>query len=141
MKCNFPQQWTVYELSAIQKRWSGSKKSVFGKKCAKIAYSKKIKRLRFLIRRQSRLDILSAGEEVGDMRCGHMYPSKILFVSRIFCTYNLDIKIQLIGKVIQISSIVGFFICKNYKTAFFSRIILHGCVLQWETYCHIKHFK
>ena len=24
----------LYELSAIQKRWSGSKKSVFGKKCA-----------------------------------------------------------------------------------------------------------
>ena len=29
MKCNFPQKWTVSELSAIQKRWSGSKKSVF----------------------------------------------------------------------------------------------------------------
>ena len=37
MKCNFPQKRTVYELSAIQKRWSSSKKAVFRKKCAKIA--------------------------------------------------------------------------------------------------------
>ena len=35
MKCNFPQKWTVYELSAIQKMWSGSKKSVFGKSVQK----------------------------------------------------------------------------------------------------------
>ena len=34
IKCNFPQKRTVYELSAIQKRWSSSKKCVFGKKCA-----------------------------------------------------------------------------------------------------------
>ena len=32
MKCNSTQKRTVYELSAIQKRWSSSKKSVFRKK-------------------------------------------------------------------------------------------------------------
>ena len=32
MTCNFPQKLTLYKLSAIQKKWSGSKKSVFGKK-------------------------------------------------------------------------------------------------------------
>ena len=36
MKCNSTQKRTIYELSAIQKRWSSSKKHVFRKKCAKI---------------------------------------------------------------------------------------------------------
>ena len=40
MKCNSKKR-TVYEVSAIQKRWSSIKKPVFRKKCAKIA--KKIK--------------------------------------------------------------------------------------------------
>ena len=39
MKYNFPQKWTICELSAIQKMWLGSKKSVFGEKCAKIGKS------------------------------------------------------------------------------------------------------
>ena len=43
MKCNSTKKRTVYELSAIQKRWSGSKKSVFGEKVCKNRLIKKIK--------------------------------------------------------------------------------------------------
>ena len=43
MKCNFPQKRTVYELLAIQKRWSSSKKSVFGEKSVQKLLNKKIK--------------------------------------------------------------------------------------------------
>ena len=45
MKCCSTQKRTVYELSAIQKRWSSSKKPVFRKKCAKIAKSYNINKL------------------------------------------------------------------------------------------------
>ena len=38
MKCNFPQKWTAYE---IQKRRSGSKKSVFWQKVCKNSLIKK----------------------------------------------------------------------------------------------------
>ena len=43
MKCNSTQKRTVYELSAIQKRWSSSKKSVFLEKSVQKLFNKKIK--------------------------------------------------------------------------------------------------
>ena len=42
MKYDFPQKWTVYELSEIQKMWLCSKKSVFGKSVQELL-NKKIK--------------------------------------------------------------------------------------------------
>ena len=66
--------------------------------------------------------------------------SKVLIVCRIYCTYNLGIKTQLVIKVLQFLCISVFFLCYNNQSHF-SRIVLHGCALQWETFCHIILFK